>query len=89
MDSNNVDHGLENAKSDLKSSTPYFASNENMLECQGNLRIELYLFEGVLVLVITCLGRQFEINCLSAFLKILKLPYQIFGNVNFFVTRGF
>ena len=26
-----------------------------------------------LVLVITCLGGQFEINCLNTFLKILKL----------------
>ena len=33
-----------------------------------------YWLENKLVLVITCSGRQFVINCPNAFLKILKLP---------------
>ena len=65
-----LDHGLGNTKSNSKSSVPYFTSNEAILKCQGYLRVELYLFERVLVIIITCLGGWFGIHCPSAFLKI-------------------
>ena len=38
----------------------------------------------LLVLVITCLGSRFGINCPSAFLKILKLPKSNEGNFKIF-----
>ena len=39
---------------------------------------------GQLVLVITCLGGLFGINCPRAFLKILKLPEENGGNLKMF-----
>ena len=65
-------YSLENASDDILFST--FADMGTSKFTIKLLQLQMRSCEiwEVLVLVVTCLGGRFEINCPSAFLKILK-----------------